>query len=252
MFKSTAALILPLFLLLGCSDKSKVIEADIATPAEPSHDEVSHDPAAHGESSKEEASPQDSAAGLDLMKPSTLNKTAPATYKVKFETSKGEFVIQVHRDWAPLGADRFYNLVLAGFYNDTAFFRALDGFMAQFGINGDPAVNAVWMGASIQDDPKGQSNTAGRLTFAMGGPNTRTTQMFINFGNNPQLDNMGFPPIGEVISGMENVNSIYTGYGEGAPQGRGPSQQFTQTKGNAYLRESFPKLDYIQKVSVVQ
>lgn len=175
---------------------------------------------------------------------------APASYKVKFETTKGDFTVEVHRDWAPKGADRFYNLVKSGFYDNVRFFRVLSGFMAQFGINGDPALMAKWRGAPITDDPVKQHNTRGMVTFATAGPNTRTTQMFINFGDNSQLDSMGFAPIGKVASGMNVVDKLYAGYGEGAPRGAGPDQQRMQTEGNAYLAKSFPKLDYIKKATI--
>jgi peptidyl-prolyl cis-trans isomerase A (cyclophilin A) len=178
------------------------------------------------------------------------SEQAPATYKVKFETSKGNVVIEVHRAWAPKGADRFYNLVKSGFYDNVRFFRVLSGFMAQFGISGDPAVMAKWREAPITDDPVTQSNTRGMVTFATAGPNTRTTQMFINYANNSNLDSMGFAPIGKVVSGMEVVDKFYAGYGEGAPRGAGPDQGRMQMQGNAYLEKSFPKLDYIKKATV--
>jgi peptidyl-prolyl cis-trans isomerase A (cyclophilin A) len=185
-------------------------------------------------------------------KSAEMTKEAPATFKVKFETSKGNFTVMVHRDWAPHGADRFYNLVRMGYYNDVRFFRVISGFMAQFGISGDPALNAVWKDASIPDDPVTQSNTRGRITFATRGPNTRTTQLFINFGNNAALDRQGFAPFGEVTEGMEVVDGLYAGYGEGAPRGKGPDQMKTQGEGNAYLKASFPKLDYIKHASIVE
>ena len=189
----------------------------------------------------------------DLTNPSAATATAPPVYKAKFVTTKGDFVIEVHRDWAPLGADRFYNLVKMGFFNDTAFFRTVKGFMVQFGINGDPAVNTAWRPARIQDDPTGkQSNTKGMVTFAMGGPNTRTTQVFINYADNSRLDSMGFPPFGKVISGMDVVDAIEGMYGEGAPQGRGPAQGRIQMEGNAYLKAQFPKLDYVKSATIVK
>jgi peptidyl-prolyl cis-trans isomerase A (cyclophilin A) len=189
----------------------------------------------------------------DLTNPAAASASAPPVYKAKFVTTKGDFVIEVHKDWAPLGADRFYNLVKMGFYNDTAFFRTVKGFMVQFGINGDPAVNTAWRPARIQDDPTGkQSNTKGMVTFAMGGPNTRTTQVFINYGDNARLDSMGFPPFGKVISGMDVVDALEGMYGEGAPQGRGPAQGRIQMEGNAYLKAQFPKLDYIKSASIVK
>ena len=173
-------------------------------------------------------------------------------YQAKFDTSKGAFVIEVHRDWAPNGADRFYNLVKNGFYNDVRFFRVLEGFMAQFGINGDPSLSAVWRNANIKDDPVKQSNTRGTVTFATAGPNTRTTQVFINFGDNAGLDGQGFSPFGKVVSGMDVVDSLYGGYGEGAPNGAGPDQGRVQSQGNAYLEKAFPKLDYVKTATIVQ
>lgn len=192
------------------------------------------------------------ASAGDLSDPASLNEKAPAVYQAKFDTSKGSFVIEMHRDWAPNGADRFYNLVKNGFYNDVRFFRVLDGFMAQFGINGNPNLSVVWRNANIKDDPVKQSNTRGTVTFATAGPNTRTTQVFINFGDNAGLDGQGFSPFGKVVSGMDVVDSLYGGYGEGAPNGAGPDQGRVQSQGNAYLEKSFPKLDYVKTATIVQ
>jgi peptidyl-prolyl cis-trans isomerase A (cyclophilin A) len=186
----------------------------------------------------------------NLSDPASLNEKAPAVYKAKFDTSKGPFVIEVNRDWAPNGADRFYNLVKNGFYNDTRFFRVIPGFMVQYGINGDPNVAAAWRDANIKDDPVKQSNARGMITFATAGPNTRTTQVFINFDNNAGLDGQGFSPFGKVVSGMEVVDSLYGGYGEGAPNGKGPDQGLIQQHGNAYLKEAFPKLDYVKQATI--
>jgi len=186
-----------------------------------------------------------------LANPAALTEQAPATYKAKFETSKGAFVIQVTRAWAPNGADRFYNLVKNGYFDDVRFFRAISGFMVQFGINGDPALNAKWRVARIQDDKVSQSNTRGMITFATSGPNARTTQVFINFADNSNLDGMGFAPFGKIVSGMDVVDKLYTGYGEGAPNGRGPDQNRLQAEGNAYLNQSFPKLDHVTKATIV-
>ena len=187
----------------------------------------------------------------DLSNPASLNEKAPATYKVKFDTSKGSFVVEVHRDWAPNGADRFYNLVKNGFYNDARFFRVISGFMVQFGINGNPQISKVWRDANIKDDPVKASNKRGMITFATAGPDTRTTQVFVNFGNNAGLDDQGFAPFGQVISGMEVVDALYAEYGEGAPQGAGPDQGLVQSQGNAYLKKDFPKLDYIKTATIV-
>jgi len=184
--------------------------------------------------------------------PSSLKEKAPAAYKAKFDTSKGTFVIEVHRAWAPNGADRFYNLVKSGYYNDVRFFRVIKGFMVQFGISGNPDLNAVWREARIPDDDVTESNQRGYVSFATGGPNTRTTQVFINFGNNSGLDGQGFSPFGQVVSGMNVVDALYGGYGEGAPRGNGPDQGRLQGRGNAYLNADFPKLDYIEKATIEQ
>jgi peptidyl-prolyl cis-trans isomerase A (cyclophilin A) len=185
-----------------------------------------------------------------LMNPASLSEPAPPDYKAKFDTSKGTFEIQVHRDWAPAGADRFYNLVKNGFFDNTRFFRVVSGFMVQFGLNGDPNVSAQWRQARIRDDQVKQSNTRGMVTFATAGPNTRTTQVFINFGDNNRLDGMGFAPFGQVVSGMNVVDALYSGYGEGAPGGNGPEQGRIQQEGNAYLTKDFAKLDYIKKTTI--
>ncbi len=192
------------------------------------------------------------AAKPTLKSPATLKDQAPAVYKASFDTSAGVFVIEVHRDWAPKGADRFYNLVKYGFYDNVRFFRVLAGFMAQFGLNGDPAVQMVWRDARITDDPVKESNKKGYITFATAGPNTRTTQVFINYGDNGNLDSQGFAPFGKVITGMNVVEKLYSGYGEGAPQGKGPSQGQIQAQGNAYLEKDFPKLDYVKKATIVE
>ena len=175
---------------------------------------------------------------------------APERFAVKLDTTKGDIVIDVTRSWAPNGADRFHELVKAGYYNDCAFFRVISGFMAQVGISGDPAANAVWRAKQIQDDPVRQPNKRGRVTFAMAGPNTRTTQIFINFRDNDRLDEMGFAPFGQVRD-MAAVDALYSDYGEGAPRGRGPSQAKLQQQGNAYLKAEFPNLDYIRKASII-
>jgi cyclophilin family peptidyl-prolyl cis-trans isomerase len=198
-----------------------------------------------------------SAQGANLNKaklrtPAQLTEKAPDTYKANFDTSKGAFVVEVHREWAPNGADRFYNLVKNGFYDDIRFFRVLDNFMAQFGINGDPAIQSVWRSASLKDDPVKQSNKRGFITFATAGPNTRTTQVFINYKDNSSLDSQGFAPFGQVTSGMDVVDKLYKDYGEGAPRGRGPEQGRLQQEGNAYLTKDFPKLDYIKTATVAQ
>jgi peptidyl-prolyl cis-trans isomerase A (cyclophilin A) len=183
-------------------------------------------------------------AGSAVLKnPAALKETAPVTFKAAFDTSAGAFVVEVHRDWAPNGADRFYNLVKNGFYDNCRFFRVIPNFMVQFGINGDPAVSSVWRNARIPVDPVKATNKRGVITYAMGGsPDTRTTQVFINFQNNAGLDGQGFAPFGEVVSGMAIVDKLYSGYGEGAPSGKGPEQGRIQMEGNAYLVKDFPNL----------
>jgi peptidyl-prolyl cis-trans isomerase A (cyclophilin A) len=180
-----------------------------------------------------------------------MNEPAPDTFRVAFETTRGDFVVEARRDWAPHGVDRFYNLVREGFYDGVRFFRVIDGFMAQFGISADPAVAGAWQGARIPDDPVVASNSRGRISFAMAGPGSRTTQLFINYDDNSRLDDMGFSPIGEVVEGMEIVDSLHAGYGEGAPRGRGPDQGRIQREGNAYLEEEFPDLDWIRSATIV-
>lgn len=188
-----------------------------------------------------------------LLNPAALNAQAPETYRAKFQTSKGDFVIEVTRSWAPNGADRFYNLVKSGYYDGARFFRVLKDFMVQFGINGDPQVNAVWQTARIPDDPVTQSNKRGYVTFATAGPGTRTTQVFINFvDRNAFLDSQGFAPFGVVVQGMEVVDQFYNLYGEGAPQGMGPDQGRSQGEGNAYLSKNFPNLDFIKTATIVK
>jgi len=189
-------------------------------------------------------------AQASLKDPASLKETAPATFRVNFDTSAGAFVVEVRRALAPNGADRFYNLVKNGYYDNVRFFRVIPNFMVQFGINADPALNAVWQNARIPPDPVKESNLRGFITYAMGGtPDTRTTQVFINFKDNANLDALGFAPFGEVVSGMDVVDKIFP-IGEGAPRGPGPDQGRTQTEGNAYLTKEFPKLDYVKKATI--
>ena len=187
-----------------------------------------------------------------LLDPRRANERAPDTFAVELTTTEGPVIVDVTRAWSPHGADRFYNLVKIGYFTDVAFFRVIDGFMAQAGIHGDPRVNRAWRDANIPDDPPaGQSNTRGMVSFAMAGPNTRTTQFFINYGDNSRLDAMGFTPFGRVRD-MRAVDALYKGYGEGAPRGRGPSQALIQSRGNEYLRQSFPELDYIVRARILE
>lgn len=186
-----------------------------------------------------------------LRRPSLAADTAPESYRVRFVTTRGPIVFKIERAWSPRGADRFWNLVRAGYFSDIAFFRVIPGFMAQFGIHGNPEIAAAWREAAVDDDPVKRPNRRGTLTFATSGPNSRTTQLFINYGDNSRLDAMGFSPIGEVESGMQFVDMLHGGYGEGAPSGKGPDQMRIQAEGNAYLREAFPLLDFIVEAEVL-
>jgi peptidyl-prolyl cis-trans isomerase A (cyclophilin A) len=192
-----------------------------------------------------------SSASTGFDDPSKLTAQAPETFKAQFDTTKGKFTVEVTRSLAPNGADRFYNLVKSGYFTDIAFFRVIPGFMCQFGIHGDPAVSAKWREANISDDPVKGSNTRGTITFATAGPNTRTTQLFINFGDNSALDGQGFSPFGKVTDGMDVVDKINGEYGEGAPGGNGPNQGRVQMEGNAYLKKEFPNLDYIKSATII-
>lgn len=186
-----------------------------------------------------------------LLDPSLAKEKAPDQFQARFATTKGDFVIEVTREWAPHAADRFYNLVKIGYFDDAAFFRNIEDFMVQFGINGDPAVNEKWNQSNIKDDRVTQSNKRGYVTFAQKPtPNSRTTQIFINFGDNSQLDDQRFAPFGRVVEGMDVVESLYQGYGEGPPRGRGPDQGRIQQEGNDYLKKGFPKLDFVKNAKI--
>jgi peptidyl-prolyl cis-trans isomerase A (cyclophilin A) len=180
----------------------------------------------------------------NLMNPSTLKAQAPDLYRVKFATTHGDIVIEVHRAWAPLGADRFYNLVVNNFFTDAAFFRYVPNFIVQFGLPANPAIGRVWQSANIKDDPVKHGNTKGTLVFATAGPNTRTTQLFINFADNTPLDAQGFAAFGQVVSGMNIAEGLYSGYGEKPDQGAITSQ------GKAYLDKNFPKIDSIKSATI--
>ncbi len=187
------------------------------------------------------------------MNPAAWNKPAPPEFKAKFITTKGDIVIEVHRDWSPLGADRFYNLVRSGYFTNVSFYRVAPGFIVQFGAAPDPKVEAVWEKAKIKDDPVKQSNKKYTLTYAKPQmPNSRTTELFINLKDNSFLDGMGFSAFGEVVEGKELVDQIYSGYGEMAEQGgQGPSQSRLQAEGKPYLDKNFPKLDSIKTATVI-
>jgi peptidyl-prolyl cis-trans isomerase A (cyclophilin A) len=186
-----------------------------------------------------------------LMNPEQLKETAPDKYKVSFDTSKGEFIIEVIRSFSPNGADRFYNLVKNGYYDNCKFFRVVPNFMVQFGMNGDPNINRVWSEAKFPDDKTKISNFKGNITFATSGPNSRTAQVFINLKDNDFLDK-DFAPFGRVVKGMKVVESLYKEYGDAPPKGKGPEQANIRTQGNAYLEKNFPNLDYIKTATIVQ
>ncbi|MGH9483119.1 MAG: peptidylprolyl isomerase [Terriglobales bacterium] len=180
-----------------------------------------------------------------------MAQTAPAIYTVAFRTTNGNFTITVHRDWAPIGADRFYTLVEAGYYNGNAFFRVVPGFVVQWGLSPNPAVSAAWQDRSMQDDPVRQSNLAGRVSFAARGRNTRAAQVFVNLRPNSRLDRDGFAPFGEVTAGMEVVAHMASDYGELPPQGHGPDPRLILERGAAYLTRQFPRLDVIYSAALL-
>lgn len=191
----------------------------------------------------------DSANSVAL--PNAAPAPAPSVFYVRFETSKGPFVVETQRDWAPHGVDRFYHLVQSEYFDSVRFFRVISSFMAQFGMHGEPKVNAAWDKLPIPDDSVVESNRRGYVSFAMAGPNTRTTQFFINTVNNRPLDEMGFAPIGRVVEGMAVVDSLFADYGDAPPGGQGPDQGRITAEGNAYLEREFPKLDFIRTARVV-
>ncbi|HVR73953.1 MAG TPA: peptidylprolyl isomerase [Planctomycetota bacterium] len=232
------------------ADESKAPKSEVKT-AEPAAGDAASEKKGIEAVKPPPSTPPAAAPTAALMDPALAKEKAPETFKAKFATTKGDFVIEVTRAWAPNGADRFYNLVKAGYFNDVAFFRNIKGFMVQFGINGDPAVNTKWIMARIPDDPVTQSNAPGYVTFATSGPNSRTTQLFINHGDNKNLDGMGFSPFGVVVEGIEIVKSLHDGYGEGAPRGRGPNQGLLQEQGNKYLKSAFPLLDYVKTATIL-
>lgn len=181
-----------------------------------------------------------------LKEPATLTEQAPPKFRVNVDTSKGAFAIEVTRDWAPLGADRFYNLVKLGFYNDCRFYRVIPDVLVQFGITANPEINAVWHDATMGDDPRKNMNERGAVSYNTGGPNRRTAQIIVNLSDNPVLDRAGFVPFGRVASGMNVLDKLYSGYGEVPPNGKGPDQMKLVTQGNEYLTKEFPKLDFIK------
>lgn len=237
--RSLSGLISSSLVLLSLAACNRAPEPETVVEPDPAPQAQSQSPASAG-----------APASPALLTPPAADERAPDEFTVVLDTTKGEVVLRVHRPWSPKGADRFYTLVRLGYYDDVAFFRVIEGFMAQVGIHGNGQVNAAWRTRRIEDDPAaGQSNTRGRVSFATSGPNSRTTQFFINFSNNANLDGMGFTPFAEVVD-MAAVDRLYNGYGEGAPRGRGPSQGRLQSEGNAYLRAEFPELDYIRTARI--
>lgn len=193
------------------------------------------------------------AAGLVDPNPDVLAAAAPDSFRVAFTTTRGRFVVMAHRDWAPHGADRFYFLAKHHFYDGNRFFRVLKGYVAQFGLSGDPKIAATWKPRAIPDDPPRESNRKGRVAFASAGPASRTTQLFVDLADNTRLDTLGgvgFPPIGEVVDGMSVVEALYSGYGEGIPRGNGPSQDRIAREGTPYLARNFPRLDWVESSKV--
>jgi peptidyl-prolyl cis-trans isomerase A (cyclophilin A) len=199
---------------------------------------------AEKEAAGAEKAPERPTKKEDTMQQNLPDK-APDTFKVKFECSNGTFIVQCHKDWAPLGVQRFYELVKTGFYNDARFFRVVPGFVVQFGLAADPAVGAKWFGSEFKDDPVKKTNKPATLSFATRGANTRTTQVFINLGNNAQLDDMDFAPFGEVVEGFDVVKGITSEYGQRPDQGK------IRQLGNQYLEKEFPNMDYVKRATIL-
>jgi peptidyl-prolyl cis-trans isomerase A (cyclophilin A) len=194
-------------------------------------------------------SSSDESKKVEVPKAAAKVEKTPDVFHAVFDTSKGQVVVEVHRDWAPIGVDHFFNLIQTGFYDGVRFFRVTHSYV-QFGINGNSKSNALWSTAYLPDDPVKQSNVKGTLTFAHLGANNRTTQLFFNMKNNKDLDKQGFAPIGKVITGMDVVESLYSAYGDMAPRGQGPDPSKIEVQGNAYLDAKFPRLDYIKKATI--
>jgi peptidyl-prolyl cis-trans isomerase A (cyclophilin A) len=243
---------------VACSGGHHVTHEEEGADAAQTAGEVESDPgAAEGQVADAETAEAEGAYGpQNLLDPTNplINEVAPDEYRARFETSKGAFVIEVQRDWAPRGADRFYNLVRNGFFDDARFFRCIQGFMVQFGISGDPSVSQALNGWNIQDDPVKLGNKRGNISFAKKNlPHSRTTQVFINFVDNDGLDGMGFASFGKVVEGMDVVDQLYSGYGESQQGGgKGPIQAHIEMRGNEYLKESFPQLDFVKRATIVQ
>src|SRR5215475_1678718 len=253
-FAKWSVLVAAAVVLAGCKSKEPVSEpkptetAKVETPAPaPTPAPTETKPAEPTATPSEKPAP--AAKPGNLLKPETLKEKAPDEYEVKFKTTRGDFTVQVTRAWSPIGADRFYNLVKGHFYDNTAFFRVVPGFVVQFGIAEKPAVSAAWKHTDIADDPVTQTNKRGYLSFATAGPNTRTTQIFINLKDNGRLDGMGFSPFALVEgNGMNVVDMLYDQYGDNA----GPDQDKIEKQGTPYLKKGWPKLDYIVSASLVE
>lgn len=190
----------------------------------------------------------------DLLNPESpaMQIEAPEQYFVQFNTTEGPFVLEINRSWAPRGADRFFNLVRHGYYNGAHFFRVIPGFVVQFGLPADPALAEIWTDQQMDDDPVTQENLPGTISFASAGPDTRTTQVFINLGDNRRLDSLGFAPMGRVVEGMDIVRNLYSGYGEGPPRGNGPSQDLIEEGGATYLNAEFPEMDSVVSAELIR
>jgi cyclophilin family peptidyl-prolyl cis-trans isomerase len=251
----TLAIVATGLLFCGCKGKEK--SAEEAAPSQPG-EATSSAPAASSEApapakseapmAKSEPAPPPGSFDHELLHPSRLKDKAPDVYHVKFDTTRGVFTITVTRAWAPIGADRFYNLVKHHFYDDASIFRVSPGFVVQFGISAHPQVSAAWKHTDLKDDPVVQTNKRGYVTFATAGPDTRTTQVFINLRDNSRLDSMGFAPFGKVDGqGMNVVEMMYEGYGDADA----PNQDQLEKLGNSYLKKDWPKLDYIKTASLV-
>jgi peptidyl-prolyl cis-trans isomerase A (cyclophilin A) len=244
MSPSTTTLVVAAALALGCAKlppeprepaaQQELVLVESVAPAAPA-------PAAEA---PEPVLPPEPVASASLFEPSAANVPAPDEFRVAFDTTRGRFVVQVTRSLAPTGAERFFNLVRIGFYDDAVFFRVVKDFMAQFGLHADPRVTAAWRTATVPDDSVQGSNLRGTVSFAAAGPDSRTTQLFINLVDNTRLDSMGFAPIGRVVEGMAVVDALYSGYGEQ------PSQRRIQVEGNAYLKLEFPQLDSIRRARI--
>jgi peptidyl-prolyl cis-trans isomerase A (cyclophilin A) len=241
-----SVMLLLVIMMWGCKKEGASAGAVEAPDVEPvtADAEVGTEPVA----SEETAQPQEAASEEAASPPPEKSEDM---YTVKLETTKGDIIIDVHRDWAPLGAERFHELVTSGFYTDVAFFRVMKDFMAQTGVSGDPKLNAKWGRKKIRDEPARKRNIRGAVTFAKAGPNSRTTQVFVNIVDNPQLDPAMFAPIGKVRD-MTVVEALYSGYGDGPPGGNGPNQQRLKKKGNKYLKKNFPDLDYIKTATIIE